>query len=168
MPEAGSSSLIMWVATAERYSAGIALACVSGNDDAGSGHPNAVPPTSFSCELAAADGRRFTVAGTTPAFPKGWDPNRSNYVELQSSHAEAFQRKVGIDPGEAGDWFRDFQVSSGYPGVSQYTLQLKLRKGASVGYVALSVAGKSDPYEYYAAGLARSACARQPRNSSAR
>ena len=119
-----------------------------------SGIPQAVPPTYFSCDLAAADGSRFRVAGTTPAFPKGWDPNRSNYVELQSTHPEAFQRKVGVDPGEAGDWFRDFQVSSGYPGVPQYTLQLKLRKeGASVGYVTRYLStGQHIPYEYYAAG----------------
>jgi hypothetical protein len=121
------------------------------------GIPNAVPPTRFSCELTAADGSRFTVGGTTPLFPKGWDPNRANYVELQSSHAEAFRRKVGIDPGEAGDWFRDFQVSSGYPGVAQYTLQLKLRKeGASVGYVTRYLStGQRIPFEYYAAGLCK-------------
>ena len=121
------------------------------------GVPDAVPPTGFSCEFTAADGSRFAVAGTTPLFPKGWDPNREKLVQLQSSHAEAFQRKVGIDPGEAGEWFRDFQVSSGYPGVPQYTLQLKLRKeGASVGYVTRYVStGKQIPYEYYAAGLCK-------------
>jgi hypothetical protein len=121
------------------------------------GIPNAVPPTRFTCDLTAADGSRFTVGGTTPFFPKGWDPNRSDYVELQSTHAEAFRRKVGIDPGDAGDWFREFQVSSGYPGVPQYTLQLKLRKeGASVGYVTRYLStGKQIPYEYYAAGLCK-------------
>jgi hypothetical protein len=121
------------------------------------GIPNAVPATRFTCDLTAADGSRFTVAGTTPFFPKGWDPNRSDYVELQSSHAEAFRRKVGIDPGDAGDWFREFQVSSGYPGVPQYTLQLKLRKeGASVGYVTRYLStGKPIPFEYYAAGLCK-------------
>ena len=129
-----------------------------------SGIPNAVPPTHFSCDLSAADGSRFTVAGTTPAFPKGWDPNRSNYVELQSSHPEAFRRKVGIDPGEAGDWFRDFQVSSGYPGVPQYTLQLKLRKeGVSVGYVTRYLStGEEIPYEYFAAGLCKADFAPAP------
>ena len=121
------------------------------------GIPNAVPPTRFTCELTAADGGRFTVGGTTPLFPKGWDPNSAKYVELESSHSEAFRRKVGIDPGEAGDWFRDFQVASGYPGVPQYTLQLKLRKeGASVGYVTRYLStGEEIPYEYYAAGLCK-------------
>ena len=121
------------------------------------GIPNAVPPTRFSCELTAADGSRFTVGGRTPFFAKGWDPNRAKYVELESSHAEAFRGKVGIDPGDAGDWFRDFQMASGYPGVTQYTLQLKLRKeGASVGYVTRYLStGQRIPYEYYAAGLCR-------------
>jgi hypothetical protein len=122
-----------------------------------SGIAQAVPPTGFSCDMAAADGNRFTVSGVTPAFPKGWDPNRANYVELQRTHAEAFRRKAGIDPGDASDWFREFQVSSGYPGVTQYTLQLKLRKeGASVGYVTrYRSTGEQVPFEYYAAGLCK-------------
>ena len=121
------------------------------------GIAQAVPATGFACELTAADGNHFTVAGTTPRFPKGWDPNRAEYVDLESSHVEAFRRKVGIDPGEASDWFRDFQVSSGYPGVTQYTLQLKLRReGASVGYVTrYRSTGEQVPYEYYAAGLCK-------------
>ena len=121
------------------------------------GIPQAVPATRFSCDLTAADGSRFTVAGTTPRFPKGWDPNRAEFVELESSHGEAFRRKAGVDPGDASDWFRDFQVSSGYSGVPQYTLQLKLRKeGASVGYVTRYLStGKPVPYEYYAAGLCK-------------
>ena len=121
------------------------------------GIPQAVPPTSFSCELTAADGGRFTVAGTTPLFPKGWDPNRQASVTIQSSHAEAFRRKVGIDPGDAGEWFREFQVSSGYPGVTQYNLILMLRReGASVGYVTRYLStGARVPYEYYAAGLCK-------------
>ena len=121
------------------------------------GISQAVPPTRFSCDFSAADGSRFTVAGTTPLFPKGWDPNKQDYVTVQSSHPEAFQRKVGIDPGDAGEWFREFQVSSGYPGVMQYNLILMLRKeGASVGYVTRYLStGKQIPYEYYAAGLCK-------------
>ena len=121
------------------------------------GIPQAVPPTRFSCDLAAADGSRFTVAGKTPAFPKGWDPNRQETVTIESSHAEAFRRKVGIDPGDASEWFREFQVSSGYPGVMQYNLILMLRKeGASVGYVTRYLStGQRIPYEYYAAGLCK-------------
>jgi hypothetical protein len=122
-----------------------------------SGIARPVPATGFSCDLVAADGNRFTVSGVTPLFPKGWDPNRSQFVEVQSSHAEAFARKVVIDPNEASEWFRDFQVSSGYPGVTQYTLQLKLRKeGASVGYVTrYRSTGERVPFEYYAAGLCK-------------
>jgi hypothetical protein len=129
-----------------------------------SGIPQAVPPTHFSCDLAAADGTRFTVAGVTPRFPKGWDPNRAEFVEIQSSHPEAFRKKVGIDPGEAGEWFREFQVSSGYPGVPQYTLHLKLRKeGAGVAFVTYYLSsGKQVPFEYYAAGLCKAGFAGAP------
>jgi len=121
------------------------------------GIAQAVPPTRFSCDLAVADGSRFTVAGTTPAFPKGWDPNRAEFVEIESSHPEAFQRKVGIDPNDAGDWFREFQVQSGYPGVTQYMLNLMLRKeGASIAYVTrYRSTGEQVPYEYYAVGLCK-------------
>ena len=119
------------------------------------GIAQAVPPTSWTCGFQAADATKFNVAGTTPQFPRGWDPNRSKTAELQSTHPEAFTKKVGIDPGDAGEWFRDFQVSSGYPGVPQYTMQLKLRKeGASIAYVTRYLStGKQVPFEYYAVGL---------------
>jgi hypothetical protein len=120
-----------------------------------SGIPRAVPPTSWNCGFQAADGTKFTVAGATPLFPAGSDPNAMKFVAVQSTHPEAFRKPVGIDPGEAGEWFRDFQVSSGYPGVAQYTMQLKLRKeGASIAYVTRYLStGKQVPYEYYAVGL---------------
>ena len=119
------------------------------------GIPRAIPPTSWNCSLQAADGTKFAVGGTTPLFPAGSDPNAMKFVSVQSTHAEAFRKPVGIDPGDAGDWFRDFQVSSGYPGVAQYTMQLKLRKeGSSIAYVTRYLStGKQIPYEYYAVGL---------------
>ncbi len=119
------------------------------------GIPQAIPPTAWNCNFQAADGSKFMVAGTTPEFPAGWDPNSTKFVDIQSSHAEAFRRKVGIDPGEAGDWFREFQVSSGYSGVMPYNLILMLRKeGASIAYVTRYLStGKPVPYEYYAVGL---------------
>ena len=119
------------------------------------GIPQPVPPTRFACEMTAADGSRFTVSGITPLFPKGWDPNRAAFVELQSTHPEAFGGRVGVDPGDAGEWFREFQVSSGYPGVMQYTLTLMLRKeGASIATMTRYLStGQRIPYEYYAVGL---------------
>ena len=119
------------------------------------GIARAVPPTGWTCGFQAADGTKFTVAGTTPLFPAGSDPNAMKFVAVQSTHPEAFTKKVGIDPGDAGEWFRDFQVASGYPGVAQYTMQLKLRKeGASIAYVTRYLStGKQVPFEYYAVGL---------------
>jgi hypothetical protein len=119
------------------------------------GIPQRVPPTSWNCSFQGADGTKFVVAGITPEFPPGSDPNGLKFISVQSTHPEAFRKPVGIDPGEAGEWFRDFQVSSGYPGVAQYTMQLKLRReGASIAYVTRYVStGKQVPYEYYAVGL---------------
>ena len=119
------------------------------------GIAHAVPPTAWSCNFQAADGSKFTVAGTTPEFPVGSDPNASKFVDVQSTHPEAFRKKVGIDPGHASEWFREFQVLSGYPGVPQYTLTLMLRReGASIAYVTRYVSdGRKVPYEYHAVGL---------------
>src|SRR5687767_5308516 len=88
----------------------------------------AVPPTAWNCNLQAADGTKFSVAGTSPLFPIGWEPNSSKSITVQSTHPEAFRKSVGITLGEArGGWFREFQVSSGYSGVTEYRLNLMLR-----------------------------------------
>lgn len=119
------------------------------------GIAQAVPATAFNCALQAADGSKFSVAGVTPLFPAGSDPNSSKFFAVQSTHPEAFLKSVGITPGDAGDWFREFQLSSGYPGVPQYRLNLMLRReGASIAYVTRYVdTGKQTPYEYHAVGL---------------
>ena len=120
------------------------------------GIPQAVPPTRFACDMAAGDGSRFTVNGVTPEFPKGWEPNRSKHAEIESSH-EAYAGKVGIDPGDSSEWFRDFQLSTYGKGGVLFTLQLKLRReGTSVAYgTRYESTGRQVPYEYHAAGLCR-------------
>jgi hypothetical protein len=82
-------------------------------------------------------------------------------VTLESTHAEAFRDRVGVTPGEGGEWFREFQVSSGYPGVPIYRMNLMLRKeGTSIAYVTRYVeTGRQVPYEYYAVGLCSAAFA---------
>jgi hypothetical protein len=122
-----------------------------------SGIPQAVPATQWSCEMTAADQSRFTLAGTTPLFPKGADPNRSETMIVESTHPEAYRKHAGVRPREAGEWFREFQVSSGYPGVPQYELNLMLRReGASVAYMTRYMSNKQQlPYEYYAVGLCK-------------
>ena len=119
------------------------------------GIARAIPATAWTCGLQAADGSKFTVAGATPEFPVGSDPNSSKFVTLRSTHPDAFVRRVGVTPGHASDWFREFQVSSGIPGKPQYMLNLMLRReGASVAYVTRFVSdGRQVPYEYYAVGL---------------
>ena len=119
------------------------------------GIPQAIPTTAFNCNMQAGDGTKFTVAGSTPEYPAASDPNGTKFVIVQSSHAEAFRKPVGISPGDASDWFREFQVSSGSPGNAQYRLNLMLRKeGTSIAYATRYVStGQPIPYEYYAVGL---------------
>jgi len=119
------------------------------------GIPQAVPPTAWNCNFQSADGSKFVVAGITPEFPAGSDPNAMKFFAVKSTHPEAFAKRVGITPGDAGEWFREFQVSSGYPGVPQYNLNLMLRKeGASIAYVTRFLSdGRRVPYEYHAVGL---------------
>ena len=128
------------------------------------GIAQAVPPTSFNCGLQASDGTKFNVSGITPEFPVGSDPNASKFVTLQSTHAEAFQKRVGVTPGDAAGWFREFHVYSGYPGVPQYTLNLMLRReGASIAYVTRYLSdGRQVPYEYYAVGICNANFAPSP------
>jgi hypothetical protein len=122
------------------------------------GIPQAVPPTAWNCSFQAADGsRKFVVAGTTPLFPAGWDPNSAKYVRVISDHPDAFSRPVGIDPGHASEWFREFQVSSSGANEARFVLSLLLRReGHSIGYITRYVStGRQVPYEYYAVGLCR-------------
>ena len=121
------------------------------------GIPNAVPPTRFACDMVAGDGSRFTVAGMTPAFPRGWDPNRAKFVTMESSHSDAFRGKVGIDPGEAGKWFREFQVSAFTKDDVRHTMRLMLRReGTSVAFTTrYQSTGKPIPFDYYAVGLCK-------------
>ena len=122
------------------------------------GIPQAVPATRFSCDLVAADGGRFTVSGATPLFPKGWDPNQSKFEPVASNHAEAFRgRAVAIRPREAGEWFREFQISGSAPNDVTYNLNLMLRReGTSVAYTTrYQSTGQPIPYDYHAAGLCK-------------
>ena len=128
------------------------------------GIARAIPPTAFNCNLQAVDGTKFSVSGVTPEFAAGSDPNGMKFAAAQSSHGEAFRKSVGFTPGDASEWFREFQVSSGYPGVAQYRLNLMLRKeGASIAYVTRYMSGgRSEPFEYYAVGLCNAAFALAP------
>ena len=121
------------------------------------GIPQAVPPTRFSCEMTAGDESRFALSGTTPAFPKGWDPNRAKFVSIESSHADAFKGVVGVDPGDAGDWFREFQLSGETRAGVRHTLRLMLRReGTSVAFTTrYQSTGRPIPFEYYAVGLCK-------------
>ena len=78
-------------------------------------------------------------------------------MTITSSHAEAFQGKVGIDPGDASEWFRDFQVSGLTRNNVRYTMILMLRReGTSVAHVArYESTGQQIPYDYHSAGVCK-------------
>lgn len=128
------------------------------------GIPQAIPPTAFACEMMAADGSRFSVSGTTPPFRKGADPNASEFVPVRSTHSEAFRgRVVGIDPGDAGEWFREFQINDRTAKDVVYTMQLMLRReGASIAHMTRYVSGVQKPYEYHSVGLCKADFAAAP------
>ena len=117
------------------------------------GLPQAVPATRFACEMRAGDGTNFKVSGTAPAFERGWDPNRSKMMRVEGDHP-AFRGTLGIDPGEASDWFREYQLSSLDKGV-RYQMQLSLRRaGTSIAHsTRYESSGRAEPFDYHAVGL---------------
>jgi hypothetical protein len=117
------------------------------------GLPQPIGPTGWSCDLAAADGSRVRLQGVTPAFEAGFDPNGSKPMEVTGSGLGALTGRASVSPGDAGEWFREFQVS-GQSGSETYRLNLMLRReGSSVAYSTRYVSGRNIPYEYHAAGL---------------
>ena len=121
------------------------------------GIPQAVPPTSFSCDMQSSDGARFKLAGTTPAFRKGADPNGYLPMTLTGDGPELLVGKVSVNPGDASDWFREFQVESRRKGDEVYYLQLNLRReGTSIAHTTHYVStGRPVPYDYHAVGLCK-------------
>jgi hypothetical protein len=107
--------------------------------------------------MRSAEGATFTLSGTTPSFPRDWDPNSTKPITLESSHDEAFRGSAGVDPGDASEWFRDFQVSHHTREGVRYGLQLQLRReGTSVAHMTrYRSTGKPIPYEYHSVGLCR-------------
>ena len=119
------------------------------------GLPQRVPATSFSCELTAADGSRVSVAGVTPEFARGTDPNAQVPMTLTGAGSDGLTGRAMVSPGDASDWFREFQISSLGRSNEVYRLNLMLRReGTSVAYTTRYVSsGQPIPYDYHAAGL---------------
>jgi hypothetical protein len=89
--------------------------------------------------------------------PESRTPWRQRVFQLESSHADAFQGTVGIDPGDAGEWFREFQISGVTKEDVRHTMRLMLRReGTSVAFTTrYQPSGKQVPFEYYAVGLCK-------------
>ena len=120
-----------------------------------SGIPQAIPATGWSCNMMTPDGARFTVSGMTPRFSKGADPNGYLPIDLSGDGPAALAGKAMVSPGDASDWFREFQVSARVKD-EQFHLQLDLRKkGASIAHATRYVSGWNVPYEYHSVGLCR-------------
>ncbi len=125
-----------------------------------------IPATAFACSLARAnaDGtatESFDLRGIIPAAPKGHLPNASFIMALQSATGSQLAGRASVTPNEAGDWFREYQISRRV-GSALYIINLKLRReGQSVAHVTVYDdswnAGRDgqsfEPYRYDAAGL---------------
>lgn len=116
-----------------------------------------VPATDWSCAFEREDGGRFRLSGRIDGIPAGWDPNRSRPTEIAGDGIPALVGKASATNQEAGEHFRDYQVST-MRGNETYYVNLKLRRGgAGVGYVTRFVSGPDrQPYHYLAAGLCTS------------
>ena len=121
-----------------------------------SGLPQRVPPTSFTCELMSADGSKVSLAGVTPDFPRGTDPNAQVPMTLAGTGPAGLAGPAMASPGDASDWFREFQVSALGDAGETYRLNLMLRRaGTSIAYTTRFVSGRTEPYDYHAAGTCR-------------
>jgi len=127
-----------------------------------------IPATAFVCSLARtnADGtatESFDLRGLIPVAPKGHLPNASFVLALESASGSPLAGRASVTPNDAGDWFRDYQISRRV-GTALYIINLKLRReGQSVAYVTVYDdswnAGRDgqsfEPFRYDAAGLCK-------------
>lgn len=127
-----------------------------------------IPATAFACSLArfSADGtasETFDLRGTIPVAPEGHLPNASFIMALQSATGSPLAGRASVTPTEAGNWFRDYQISRRV-GTALYVINLKLRRdGQSVAYATVyddswnagRESGAFEPYRYDAAGLCK-------------
>jgi hypothetical protein len=121
------------------------------------GHAIPVPATGWSCTFETPDGARFRLAGRMDEIPVGWDPNRSRPVRVEGDGPSALTGELGMTGETAGEFFREYQLTS-ISGRERYNVNLRLRRGgAGVADITLYVENdRREPYSYYAAGLCRS------------
>ncbi|MEY2884258.1 MAG: hypothetical protein RL490_1982 [Pseudomonadota bacterium] len=119
---------------------------------------NAVPATSFVCELTLADGKAFKLSGVTPAFRPGRDPNAEQIMAITvDGMAELAGRGFANVESNSGNEFRDYQIKMPR-GEAMFIANVKLRAGSG-GVVWMTRYAPTTPpeaYRYFAAGHCRS------------
>jgi hypothetical protein len=127
-----------------------------------------IPATAFACSLARTGSdetttESFDLRGMIPVAPEGHARNASFIMTLQSATGSALAGRASVQPLEASNWYRDYQISRRV-GSALYVINLKLRRdGQSVAYATVyddswNRGGDSaayEPYRYDAAGLCK-------------
>lgn len=115
--------------------------------------------TGWSCTLAGADGKPWTVRGRFDEVPKGADPNRSLPTRVEGETPAWLVGEPRFTAGRQSDFFRSYQVSiRGSRPDERYHLNLELRRGGS-GIANVTHYAPREPFEpfgYVAAGLCTS------------
>jgi hypothetical protein len=114
----------------------------------------AIPATRWSCAMSRPDGSRFTLAGLTPLFPVGFDPNRSAPIAVTGDGPATIVGRASVSPGHASDYFREFQISSRWA-AERFKLNLSLRRaGTSIATMTRYEENeRREPYDHYAVGF---------------
>ena len=90
----------------------------------------AIPATGFSCELLDGAGNRFTLIGTFPEAPAGWDPNRAMPAQIEGEGQAQLTGTHEMKPFGAGAEFRRYYVTARKPdGAGHYNLMFVLLNG---------------------------------------
>jgi hypothetical protein len=117
-----------------------------------------VPATGFACRFTTADGKAFGVAGVTPPFKPGRDPNADQPITISADGMAELAGRGGVHPiTDASAMFRDFQLAL-LRGEATYIATIKVRaSGDGIAWMTrYAPSTPPEPYRYFAVGHCRS------------
>lgn len=116
-----------------------------------------VPPTGFACHFTTADGTAIDLAGVTPLFAAGRDPNARQTMALAVTGLPLLAGNGGVNVLDASELFRDFQIFL-VRGEASFVANLKFRAGSGgIGWITrYAPTTPPEPFRYFAAGHCRS------------
>ncbi|MFZ9396502.1 MAG: hypothetical protein ACO25F_10640 [Erythrobacter sp.] len=89
----------------------------------------AIPATGFSCDLLDAQGNRFTLRGTFPEAPAGWDPNRAMPMTMEGDGRPELIGARQVKPFGAGADYRRYYVTAEQGASGHFNLLFVLLDG---------------------------------------